>query len=435
MKKKLGLLIILLGILSLPVMVQAEENSVVMTICESGCEYQNLDQVYDALYSLDPDGTKITDLTLQFGEGHYDGSIYFEGIEKLTVKGAGVGKTMLEAAQIKLMSEQGTFSIEDVAIDFKLRQYNSNYPLSLSGSNINLVNVQFMNIQQLPRDDFGYISLRLSSNAVVNIKDVSIIDSDVSYLFELNMDNSENMSTVDIDGLTTKNTTYQEGIRFANNSDTTMKNKVAVTNADLSASQSCSIVNGADIFLLDSRDVGSILGTPLGFPLTYGDNFISVTNSKLNCVKNLTNSKMPIYVDKSNTWTKYPEKGNNIIEQGSAKVIYEIEEVRSITTKPGEVNQVEDIFRTYPEIAKTLTFTSSDSSIAEIKDGKVLSNKEGVATLTAKPNEFEIFILKVEVIGNPVTTSMQMMIIMLMVVVILATTLVTVYKKKISNKS
>ncbi len=456
MKRFLAVAIVAMFIFCSPLVVEADASKRI-TICQSGCDYQNIEEIIAGDVSW---VQQVSDLTIWYGAGEWElpfDILYRIPVDKLTIEGEENEQTRFRGgADLSYVEDSYTdLVLKNIVVEGDLKLYgftNVTFQnvvfvggsVSFQGMfvpsvpyNVTLENTTFRNLNS----EYGSsVPLFISNDQVwaLNFKahNITVENSKVDNILMFGFLYSSAPVTMEIDGIFLNNVTYQTGALFYYRSQKDANHHIRIKNVDFSNSQNCSVISTN--FNLDpsANSFTKIPARPLSFTDQYQDHYIVFQNSKLNCVETkkgdagtIYGDTDPIYIEKSNIWTMYPTRGKNVIEE-NAKIFYEIEEIRSITMKPGETDQVEDIFKTYPEVAKKLTFTSSDSSIAEIKDGKVLSKKEGVATLTAKPNEFETFILKVEVIGNPVTASMQIMIIMLMVVVILATTLVVVYKKK-----
>lgn len=422
MKKKICLLIILLAALIMPKTVQAEE-TVTLTVCQDGCDYKTITEAAQSRTT-----PQDASLTLELKEESYTGehSDYmppeyividipnyndsYQNIwQSITIKGAGIDKTIINS--YFFISNTPTITVENLTINQGAASFAEYTTLNLKNLKLNQVPYAEERVQNPGLYLYAY-----QPTTTINLDHLEVTNSTVDNLIHLLINKNSTKLIADFKNITTENTQYQQGIYFEYNHQP--KLNITIDNADIAASKACSLVTA---FYNEPQ--------PASFSEQYGDNYIALKNSKISCITNASISTTPIYADKTNTWTVYPQKGKNIIEEG-AKINYEIEQLKSITMKPEDRKKLTDIFTTYPDIIKKLAFHSSDDSIAEIKDGKIFSKKEGIATLTATDGDNIRFILKVEVIGNPVTASMQMMIIMLIVIVILATTLVIIYKKQ-----
>lgn len=85
------------------------------------------------------------------------------------------------------------------------------------------------------------------------------------------------------------------------------------------------------------------------------------------------------------------------------------------------------------ELSNDIIWTSNDSSIAILENGKILGLKEGVTTITGISKDGTTYEIEVTVINNPTTMSSIYITIGILLILMLGTTIYLYYKKKFKD--
>ena len=128
-----------------------------------------------------------------------------------------------------------------------------------------------------------------------------------------------------------------------------------------------------------------------------------------------------------------------LIGDGTENNPYILEEVENnhykgkITIAEGSSVDDNMAFAEEIELSNDIIWTSNDSSIAILENGKILGLKEGVTTITGINKDGTTYEIEVTVINNPTTMSSIYITIGILLILMLGTTIYLYYKKKFKN--
>lgn len=128
-----------------------------------------------------------------------------------------------------------------------------------------------------------------------------------------------------------------------------------------------------------------------------------------------------------------------LIGDGTENNPYILEEVENnhykgkITIAEGSSVDDNMAFAEEIELSNDIIWTSNDSSIAILENGKILGLKEGVTTITGISKDGTTYEIEVTVINNPTTMSSIYITIGILLILMLGTTIYLYYKKKFKD--
>ena len=467
-KSKFFLLFIFLGVLFIPNNVEA---ATTVTVCHSGCDYNNFETLYNDYKN---DILKEKDLTVKVGEGEYNDAYYLgwlsgSGNDSLTVKG--ISKEETKFVDFRFYGEKGYISFENISF-----YINDPESFLIIRANIELNNIDiyydyiidYNNGEQLLyfQEPSSVVINNVTVNSNIKLDD-SITDPkyfDCIYIGS-NIDNS---TDVKIDNLTINNngSRFKKGLILdsvknasvnnltVNNSEVGLyvhrydfngiESNVEVNNSNL-LNNTCSTFNVLDknnIAMGDPTDNDNSNLEASLLPFTNNKNYqvIFNKNNLLNCAV-ASGSDTNTYISGENTWDKEPtiytydeinyDDLTNTVQNANNGTV-DIAKTYKGTVTIEEGSSVDDNNAFDVELnLDVVNWTSNDESIARIENGKILGLKEGTTTITGVSSDgLTNYLIEVNVIKNPVTNSMIYVGIGVILILVLGTILYIIYRKK-----
>ena len=477
LKKHLLVMLLFIGIIFfIPEGVEAETT---VTVCNSGCDYADFDEIANAYYSQT---LTDEDLIVKLGEGEYSDNSLIRSymFNSLQIIGVSKEKTMLNNAII-----YSTYNISRIDIENLTINHASNETIAIkSVDNLILKNINININESLVEEFFDYRLIFVENSINTMIENVTINNNtddkslpDFNYyqqnaqdylgmylksrdltINNLNINDNggiplnkglvlDNVGNATINNLTVNNSVV--GLYVHRNEDNIVNSNIEVNNSNL-VNNTCSSFN-----ILDDYSFGGILVTnkdkgliAYNLPYFLKKNYQVVFNSgnKLNCAV-ASGTDTNTFVSGDNVWSKTPNSYtydeinyDNLTDttQNVNKGTVDVGKKYKGTVTIEVGSSVDDVTAFLEKLDLSgVTWTSKDESISKIDNGKILGIKEGTTTITGVSSDgLTTYEIEVNVIKNPVTNSSVYIGIGIVLILLLGTALYTVYRiKSIANQT
>ena len=455
MKRQLLLIIFLSIIFFIPEGVEAETT---VTMCKSGCDYTNFDEIVNAYTSQ-----TLTDkeLIIEVGEGEYDANnkdfisnLYKRRVSSIKIKGVSKEKTIIKNHCSEYTTYDGySLSFENVSIEslfFDTRSINS--------INLENVNITFSLDNSYSIPDESYL-IRIYNLKYVLINNVNVdisnynetlklnclyIYSENNYINNLTINSNyhlnkglfiDNTKKTVINGLTVNNSEIGLYVHREKEVYNDIDSSVKIDNSDLS-NNTCSSFNVFD----NNKEVNLL---PIANRTNKYYQVVFNSGNKLNCAV-ASGTDTNTFVSGDNTWSKTPNSYtydeinyDNLTDttQNVNKGTVDVGKKYKGTVTIEVGSSVDGVTAFLEELdLNGVTWTVKDESISKIENGKILGIKEGITTITGVSSDgLTTYEIEVNVIKNPVTNSSIYVIIGLIIIVMLGTIVSIYYKKKFKS--
>lgn len=444
MKKFILITVVFLGIFFLPKNVYA---STTITVCNSGCDYSNFEEVR---YAYMDDILTDKELIVELGEGSYKYNDLYRYINSLTINGLSKENTVLQITDTSLnelvlnnmsvVDNYGSISfynknvtLKDAIINCSVLELDKSNIIFYGNENINIENV-ILNSNGVESDNISrdnanmYISINTEYISKSNIKINGLtINNKNKVRYGLILDEIINAN---INNLTVNNTDV--GLYVHRHNDNPLQSSIIVNNSNLS-NNTCSSFNVLDDNHFDYIPMSNINNK--NYQLLFQDNNSlncavasgTDTNTYISSSNNLSGPLTSYTSDKIN----YDNLTNTIQNINNGTVDFVTKYKGVITIEQGSSSLVESAFDDNVELSSNITWKSEDESVSIVDKDNILGLKEGQTTITGVSSdglsEYEI---EVTVIKNPTTNSMVYITVGICIILILGTITYIVYTKR-----